>query len=150
MNRTHIHRVDVHFGDCDAAGIVFFPNFSRWMDEASGAFFLACGVPPLRAYCKVPHVPVQFAVTVMLPSFAPTTVSSVFDKDEVMLHVAEAAASMVRQACPSRPSPGAGWAHAGSRARQDPGGQCRAALAATSGQAFPSHCHYRVGYASSQ
>ena len=29
MSKTHIHRVDVHFGDCDPAGIVFFPNFSR-------------------------------------------------------------------------------------------------------------------------
>lgn len=46
--KTHIHRVDVHFGDCDPAGIVFFPNFSRWMDQASLAFFMACGVPPWR------------------------------------------------------------------------------------------------------
>ena len=52
MSRPHIHRVDVHFGDCDPAGIVFFPNFSRWMDEASGAFFLACGVPPWRELLK--------------------------------------------------------------------------------------------------
>jgi 4-hydroxybenzoyl-CoA thioesterase len=48
MSKTHIHRVDVHFGDCDPAGIVFFPNFSRWMDQASLAFFMACGVPPWR------------------------------------------------------------------------------------------------------
>ena len=48
MNKSHIHLVDVHFGDCDPAGIVFFPNFSRWMDEASLAFFMACGVPPWR------------------------------------------------------------------------------------------------------
>ena len=46
--RVHVHRVDVHFGDCDPAGIVFFPNFSRWMDQASLAFFMACGVPPWR------------------------------------------------------------------------------------------------------
>jgi 4-hydroxybenzoyl-CoA thioesterase len=52
MTRTHIHRVDVHFGDCDPAGIVFFPNFSRWMDEASLAFFMACGVPPWRELVK--------------------------------------------------------------------------------------------------
>jgi 4-hydroxybenzoyl-CoA thioesterase len=44
----HVHRFDVHFGDCDPAGIVFFPNFSRWMDEASQGFFVACGVPPAR------------------------------------------------------------------------------------------------------
>ena len=48
MSKTHIHRVDVHFGDCDPAGIVFFPNFSRWMDQASLAFFMACGVPTWR------------------------------------------------------------------------------------------------------
>jgi 4-hydroxybenzoyl-CoA thioesterase len=49
MSKTHIHRVGVHFGDCDPAGIVYFPNFSRWMDEASLAFFMACGLPPWRA-----------------------------------------------------------------------------------------------------
>ena len=52
MSQSHIHRVDVHFGDCDPAGIVFFPNFSRWMDEASLAFFLACGVQPWRELLK--------------------------------------------------------------------------------------------------
>ena len=52
MSKTHIHRVDVHFGDCDPAGIVFFPNFSRWMDQASLAFFMACGVPPWRELVK--------------------------------------------------------------------------------------------------
>ena len=49
---THVHRVEVHFGDCDPAGIVFFPNFSRWMDEASLAFFRAQGVPPWRELLK--------------------------------------------------------------------------------------------------
>ena len=52
VSRTHIHRVDVHFGDCDPAGIVFFPNFSRWMDESSLAFFMACGLPPWRELVK--------------------------------------------------------------------------------------------------
>ncbi len=52
MSKLHVHRVDVHFGDCDPAGIVFFPNFSRWMDEASLAFFMACGVPPWRELLK--------------------------------------------------------------------------------------------------
>ena len=42
----------MQFGDCDPAGIVFFPNFSRWMDEASLAFFMACGVPPWRELVK--------------------------------------------------------------------------------------------------
>jgi 4-hydroxybenzoyl-CoA thioesterase len=46
--RVHVHRVQVHFGDCDPAGIVFFPNFARWMDQASLAFFMAAGLPPWR------------------------------------------------------------------------------------------------------
>ena len=48
MSKVHRYSVNVQFGDCDPAGIVFFPNFSRWMDEASLAFFMACGVPPWR------------------------------------------------------------------------------------------------------
>jgi len=52
MSKSNIYQVAVHFGDCDPAGIVFFPNFSRWMDEASLAFFGACGVPLWRELTK--------------------------------------------------------------------------------------------------
>ena len=48
MPRATTYTVNVTFGDCDPAGIVFFPNFSRWMDSASLAFFMQCGVPPWR------------------------------------------------------------------------------------------------------
>jgi len=48
MARSTTHTVTVSFGDCDPAGIVFFPNFSRWMDAASLMFFTQCGVPPWR------------------------------------------------------------------------------------------------------
>jgi 4-hydroxybenzoyl-CoA thioesterase len=48
MSRTTVYPINVHFGDCDPAGIVFYPNFLRWMDAASAHFFLACGVPPWR------------------------------------------------------------------------------------------------------
>ena len=51
-HRTTHHKVDVQFGDCDPAGIVFFPNFSRWMDAASLSFFMQCGVPPWRELVK--------------------------------------------------------------------------------------------------
>jgi len=46
--KTTVFTVQVHFGDCDPAGIVFFPNFSRWMDASSFEFFMRCGVPPWR------------------------------------------------------------------------------------------------------
>jgi 4-hydroxybenzoyl-CoA thioesterase len=52
MPRTTLHRVDVQFGDCDPAGIVFFPNFARWMDAASLSFFMQCGLPPWRELVK--------------------------------------------------------------------------------------------------
>lgn len=52
MSKSHVHRVAVQFGDCDPAGIVFFPNFSRWMDQSSLAFFMACGIPPWRELVK--------------------------------------------------------------------------------------------------
>jgi 4-hydroxybenzoyl-CoA thioesterase len=48
----HIHETTIQFGDCDPAGIVFFPNFLRWMDESSLAFFMARGVPPWRELVK--------------------------------------------------------------------------------------------------
>jgi 4-hydroxybenzoyl-CoA thioesterase len=53
--RTSVHRVDVHFGDCDPAGIVFFPNFSRWMDAASHHFFRSCGLPPWHSMPELPN-----------------------------------------------------------------------------------------------
>ena len=52
MPKTTHHTVEVPFGDCDPAGIVFFPNFSRWMDAASLKFFMDCGLPPWRELVK--------------------------------------------------------------------------------------------------
>ena len=52
MSKKSIFTVNVLFGDCDPAGIVFFPNFSRWMDAASLHFFMQCGVPPWRELQK--------------------------------------------------------------------------------------------------
>ena len=52
MAKTTLHRVTVQFGDCDPAGIVFYPNFQRWIDAASLSFFMQCGVPPWRELVK--------------------------------------------------------------------------------------------------
>jgi 4-hydroxybenzoyl-CoA thioesterase len=46
MSKQVGYSVRVEFGDCDPAGIVWFPNFFRWIDAASRHFFVACGVPP--------------------------------------------------------------------------------------------------------
>ncbi|MEO8542790.1 MAG: thioesterase family protein [Burkholderiaceae bacterium] len=52
MERTVIYEVEVMFGDCDPAGIVYFPNFARWMDGSSLNFFSQCGVLPWRELIK--------------------------------------------------------------------------------------------------
>ena len=52
MGKSFVHTVRVQFGDCDPAGIVFFPNFNRWMDEATLEFFMACGLPPWRVLAR--------------------------------------------------------------------------------------------------
>ena len=52
MSRVKVFSVDIQFGDCDPAGIVYFPNFSRWMDSASLHFFMQCGVAPRRELVK--------------------------------------------------------------------------------------------------
>lgn len=48
MSKVVVYPVNVEFGDCDPAGIVFFPNFFRWYDASSRHFFRSCGVPAWR------------------------------------------------------------------------------------------------------
>ena len=55
MSKEIVFHVDVQFGDCDPAGIVFFPNFSRWMDAASHNYFTQCGLPPWHAMTELPQ-----------------------------------------------------------------------------------------------
>ncbi len=38
----------VHWGDCDPAGIIFYPTYFRWMDAACWAFFEAVGYDAKR------------------------------------------------------------------------------------------------------
>ena len=52
MPKTVVYEVEITFGDCDPAGIVFYPNFSRWMDASSLNFFVKCGVLPWRELIK--------------------------------------------------------------------------------------------------
>ena len=39
-----IYRVNVQWGDCDGARIVFYPNFFRWFDEAAWHLFASHGI----------------------------------------------------------------------------------------------------------
>ena len=57
----HIHRhlVKVEWGHCDPAGIVFYPNYYRWMDEATLHLFGSVGLgwTELRAKYDAPGLP---------------------------------------------------------------------------------------------
>ncbi len=41
----HHRRITVQWGDCDPAGIVFFPNYLKWFDDCASALFAAAGLP---------------------------------------------------------------------------------------------------------
>lgn len=38
----------VHWGDCDPAGIIFYPTYFRWMDAATWELFASVGYPARR------------------------------------------------------------------------------------------------------
>ena len=38
------HEVTVEWGDCDPAGIVYYPSYFRWCDQATYRLFLAAGL----------------------------------------------------------------------------------------------------------
>src|SRR5215471_8726683 len=38
------HEVTVEWGDCDPAGIVYYPSYFRWCDQATYRLFLAAGI----------------------------------------------------------------------------------------------------------
>ncbi|GAB3053242.1 acyl-CoA thioesterase [Virgibacillus ainsalahensis] len=48
----NIHQIKVYFGDTDAAGIVFYPNFYKWMDQASAELFATAVRPTSRLYSE--------------------------------------------------------------------------------------------------
>jgi YbgC/YbaW family acyl-CoA thioester hydrolase len=54
MNDTEFRSIvatfpcQVHWGDCDPAGIIFYPTYFRWMDSACWAMFAAVGYPAKR------------------------------------------------------------------------------------------------------
>lgn len=45
---TVIFRTQVHWGDCDPAGIIFYPTYFRWMDAATWELFAAVGYDAKR------------------------------------------------------------------------------------------------------
>jgi 4-hydroxybenzoyl-CoA thioesterase len=48
MSKEYSFDVRIGFGDCDPAGIVYFPNFYRWMDMAVHEMWERAGWPAER------------------------------------------------------------------------------------------------------
>lgn len=48
--RKITYKFKVQWSDTDAAGIVFFGNFYKWMDEATHHFFDQIGINPIKLF----------------------------------------------------------------------------------------------------
>src|SRR5687768_15213282 len=63
----HVVRVTVQWGDCDPAGVVFFPRYFAWMDVASHAIAREMGIagpdlpPSGRHGFPIVHAEADFA-----------------------------------------------------------------------------------------
>ena len=51
----------VQWGDCDPAGIIFYPTYFRWMDSATWAFMDAAGYGPKRMRAEHRSMPLVSA-----------------------------------------------------------------------------------------
>jgi 4-hydroxybenzoyl-CoA thioesterase len=47
-SRVALFACQVHWGDCDPAGIIFYPTYFRWMDAACWAMFAGVGYTAKR------------------------------------------------------------------------------------------------------
>jgi 4-hydroxybenzoyl-CoA thioesterase len=47
---TNRRRLRVTWGDCDPAGIVFYPNYFAWFDDCTFDLFESVGLPPRRLF----------------------------------------------------------------------------------------------------
>ncbi|MEX2105226.1 MAG: thioesterase family protein, partial [Bacilli bacterium] len=52
----------VRFGETDAAGIVYYPNFYKWMDQASHEMFLGIGVSTSKLLKEQKGIPLVEAL----------------------------------------------------------------------------------------
>ena len=44
----NVRQIQIEWGDCDPAGIVYFPRYFEYFDAATGALFEKAGLPKLR------------------------------------------------------------------------------------------------------
>ena len=56
-----IFPVQLHWGDCDPAGIIFYPTYFRWFDAATWALFASVGYPAKRMRAEYLAMPLVAA-----------------------------------------------------------------------------------------
>jgi YbgC/YbaW family acyl-CoA thioester hydrolase len=56
-----VHSCQVEWGDCDPAGIIFYPTYFRWMDAATWAFLRAVGYDAKRMRAERRSMPLVSA-----------------------------------------------------------------------------------------
>lgn len=59
MIKQTTHLISVKFGDCDPAGIVWNPNYLKWIDHAAWNFFAECGVKAVTSTPPTFFIPVK-------------------------------------------------------------------------------------------
>ena len=97
MAREHIFRIQVEFGDCDPAGIVFFPNFFRWYDASSRHFFTHCGIAPWRETEKTSGIIGTPVVDIQSRFVRPATYGDVLEVHTSIVEWTEKSFTMLHQ-----------------------------------------------------
>ncbi len=54
---------DVTWGDCDPAGIIYYPNYFRWIDSGTWNLFFAAGLTPERMRAEYPQMDMPIVAT---------------------------------------------------------------------------------------
>jgi YbgC/YbaW family acyl-CoA thioester hydrolase len=54
---------DVTWGDCDPAGIIYYPNYFRWIDSGTWNLFFAVGLTPERLHAEYPDMDMPIVST---------------------------------------------------------------------------------------
>ena len=60
-SRVAVFPCQVQWGDCDPAGIIFYPTYFRWMDAATWAFMDSVGFGPKRMRAEHRSMPLVSA-----------------------------------------------------------------------------------------
>lgn len=74
---------DVTWGDCDPAGIIYYPTYFRWIDAGTWNLFFAAGFTPASLRAEYPGMDMPAASSGMEFRFPPTF----GDRVEVHSHV---------------------------------------------------------------